>query len=99
MQPLNENFILKEIREDERTTKSGIIIASGVRELSVATIFAMPDSLSEHFAGLLDVLSIGDKVIFSKYAQEEIIYHDEEGKEVKGLFAVHCSAIQCKLDA
>lgn len=78
IKPLLDRVVLRAI-ENEETTKSGIVLASKSQEKSqIAEVVAIGPG------GIIDgkeikmQLSVGDKVVYSKYAGAMIKYNDEE---------------------
>ena len=71
LKPLNENIIVKQF-EEEKITKSGIIIAeSGKGEKpQQGEVMAIGNKVLE--------IKIGDKVLFQKYSPNEIKIEDKE---------------------
>ena len=74
IKPLGERVVIKMV-EMEETTKSGIILTAGAKEKpQIAEVVAVGP-------GTKDVtmeLSVGDKVVTSKYAGTEIKLENEE---------------------
>lgn len=77
--PLGDRVVLKQL-EAEETTKSGIILAAGAQEKpQEAEVVAVGP-------GTEDVkmeVSVGDKVIYSKYAGTDVKLEDQEYIVVK----------------
>ena len=73
IQPLS-NHILIEFIEEEKTTKSGIVIADTVEKKPVqATVLAVGPGKRDEKGNLVPVsVKAGDKVLFRKYAPDEM---------------------------
>ena len=67
--PLGDRVVLKQF-EAEETTKSGIILASKSQE--------KPQEAEVVAVGPGGMVKVGDKVIYSKYAGNEVKLEDEE---------------------
>ena len=68
IKPLGDRVVIKMV-ETEETTKSGIILTAGAKEKpQVAEVVAVGPGTKE----VTMELSVGDKVIMSKYAGTEI---------------------------
>ena len=77
--PLGDRVVLKQL-EAEETTKSGIILAAGAQEkpqeAEVVAVGSGTDDVKME-------VSVGDKVIYSKYAGTNVKLDDEEYIVVK----------------
>ncbi len=74
IKPLGDRVVIKMV-ETEETTKSGIILTAGAKEKpQVAEVVAVGPGTKE----VTMELSVGDKVIMSKYAGTEIKLDGEE---------------------
>ena len=72
--PLGDRVVLKQL-EAETTTKSGIVLASSTQEKpQVAEVIAVGPGTEE----VKMEVSVGQKVIYSKYAGTEVKLDDEE---------------------
>lgn len=82
LRPLDDKIVIKKI-EKEETTASGIVLPSSAKEESnIAEVMAIGNKLEtdEDMKGLVKV---GDKVIFSKYAGNDIELDDEKYTIIK----------------
>ncbi|OFO61253.1 co-chaperone GroES [Peptoniphilus sp. HMSC075B08] len=82
LRPLDDKIVIKKI-EKEETTASGIVLPSSAKEESnIAEVVATGNKLDtdEEMKGLVKV---GDKVIFSKYAENDIELDDEKYTIIK----------------
>lgn len=82
LRPLDDKIVIKKI-EKEETTASGIVLPSSAKEESnIAEVMAIGNKLEtdEEMKGLVKV---GDKVIFSKYAGNDIELDDEKYTVIK----------------
>lgn len=78
IKPLLDRVVLRTI-ESEETTKSGIVLASKSQEKSqVAEVVAIGPGGIVDGKEIKMQLSVGDKVVYSKYAGTTIKYNDEE---------------------
>ena len=78
IKPLADRVVLK-IVEAEETTKSGIILAPTTKEKPhIAKVVAVGPGGMVDGKEVKMQLSVGDRVIFSKYAGTEIKLDDEE---------------------
>ncbi|SEF40547.1 chaperonin GroES [Caloramator fervidus] len=75
LRPLGDRVVIKKI-EAEETTKSGIVLPGSAKEKpQMAEVIAIgPDVNKDDKV----VLNVGDKVIFSKYAGNEVKIDGEE---------------------
>ena len=78
LKPLSDRVVLKMV-EAEETTKSGIILAGSAKEKpQLAEIVAVgPGGLVDGKEVTMEV-SVGDRVIMSKYAGTEVKIDDQE---------------------
>lgn len=78
IKPLGDKVVIKRIEAEEKT-KGGIILTSASKEVpQVAEVLAVgPGGMIDGKEVKMEV-SVGDKVIFSKYAGSEIEYDGEE---------------------
>lgn len=79
IKPVADRVLIK-MKEEEETTKSGIILSSGAKEKpQVAEVIEVGPGIT-HIQGKETKMYIkkGDKVIVSKYAGTEIKYEQEE---------------------
>ena len=83
IKPLADRVLIK-MKKSEETTKSGIILSSSAKEEpTIAEIIAVGPGGNIEGNIIEMYVSIGDKVIVSKYAGSEIKYEDEEYLIVK----------------
>ncbi len=78
LKPLNDTVVLKQLEAEEKT-KSGIIIASAAQEKpQMAVVVAVgPGGMVDGKEVVMHV-KVGDKVIFKKYAGDEVKFDGEE---------------------
>ena len=78
IKPLSDRVLIK-MKENEETTKSGIILASSSQEKpQIAEVIEVgPGKMEDGKLQEMDVKK-GDKVIVSKYAGTEVKYQNEE---------------------
>ena len=81
--PLGDRVVLKQT-EKEETTKSGIILAAKAQEKPVtAEVIAVGPGGMVDGKEITMHVKVGDKVIYSKYAGNEVKLGDEEYMIVK----------------
>lgn len=74
IKPLGDRVVLKRV-EAEEVTKSGIVLAAAAKEKpQEAEVVAVGPGLSD----VKMEVKVGDKVLFSKYAGNEIKHNGEE---------------------
>ncbi|WP_409069005.1 co-chaperone GroES [Clostridium sp. FAM 1755] len=83
IRPLGDRVVIKRV-EAEETTKSGIVLPGTAKEKpQVAEVIAVgPGGLVDGKEVKME-LKVGDKVLFSKYAGNEIKIDGEEGTILK----------------
>lgn len=82
LKPLGDRLVIKKI-EEENKTASGIVLPSSAKEESnIAEIIAIGRDILDDDKKK-DELAVGDKVIFSKYAGNEIEVDGEKVVVVK----------------
>lgn len=84
IKPVADRILIK-MKEEEETTKSGIILASGAKEKpQIAEVIEVGPGIT-HIPGKEVKMYIkkGDKVIVSKYAGTEVKYEGEDYLIVK----------------
>lgn len=84
IKPVADRILIK-MKEEEETTKSGIILASGAKEKTqIAEVIEVGPGIT-HIPGKEVKMYIkkGDKVIVSKYAGTEVKYEGEDYLIVK----------------
>ncbi len=78
IKPLNDRVLIK-MKENEETTKSGIILAGGSKEKpQIAEVIEVGPGKKEDGKVQEMCVKKGDNVIVSKYAGTEIKYEGEE---------------------
>lgn len=78
LRPLGDRVVIKKI-EAEETTKSGIVLPGTAKEKpQMAEVVAVGPGKVEDGKEIKMELKVGDKVIFSKYAGNEIKMDGEE---------------------
>lgn len=83
IKPLADRVLIK-MKEGEDITKSGIILASSVKEKpQIAEIIAVGPGGNIDGNNIEMYVNIGDKIIIDKYVGTEIKYEDEEYLIVK----------------
>ena len=83
IKPLADRVLIK-MQEGEDITKSGIILASSVKEKpQIAEVIAVGSGGNVDGNNIEMYINIGDKVIIDKYVGTEIKYEDEEYLIVK----------------
>ena len=83
IKPLSDKVLIK-MKEGEDITKSGIILASSVKEKpQIAEIIAVGPGGNIDGNNIEMYVHIGEKVIIEKYVGTEIKYEDEEYLIVK----------------
>lgn len=91
-------FIIEE--EKERSTQGGILLEHGNKgKSSHGTIYSINASVAcPHCTQYFDRkdLSVGDRVIYSRYVAEQID-HDGDGLKGKRLFAVPLDSVLAKI--
>ena len=83
IKPLADRVLIK-IKEEEETTKSGIILSASSKEKpQIAEVIAVGPGGNVDGNNIEMHIKVGDKVIVSKYAGTELKYEDEEYLIVK----------------
>jgi len=78
LKPIGDRVVLKQL-EAEETTKGGIILTSKSQEKpQEAEVVAVGPGKNEDGETVQMQVSVGDKVIFSKYAGTEVKLGDDE---------------------
>lgn len=86
IKPLADRVLLKSVKPEE-TTQSGLILASSAQEKpEISEVIAVGPGTDEHPM----TVSVGDKVIISKYSGTQVKLDGEEYtiSEVKDILAV-----------
>ena len=98
MLPLNNFVFFIEDKEEEHITKSGFNV--GVEGLPVTgsgVIHALPDKATEpELEHILGSLKLGDRILFSKFAAEEVNLL-EDGVRIERLKSIHLSSIHARV--
>ena len=78
LKPLHDHVVL-ETTPKEKTTKSGIILTSSDSEKpSVATVVAVGEGRIENDKRVPLSISVGDKVVYKRYATTEFKFNDKD---------------------
>jgi chaperonin GroES len=80
LKPLEDKIVVKPIVEEEQKTSSGLIIAGTAKEKPTeGIVIAVGPGAKFADGSLMDMqVSVGDKVIYSKYSGTEIQHKNEE---------------------
>ena len=82
LKPLQEKLVIKKI-EVEETTASGIVLPSSAKEESyIAEVIAIGKEITDD-EKRKDEVKVGDRIIFSKYAGNEIELDKEKFNIIK----------------
>ncbi|MBP2024577.1 co-chaperone GroES [Peptoniphilus stercorisuis] len=82
LKPLEDKVVIKKV-EQEETTASGIVLPSSAKEESnIAEVIAIGKGISDDEKKQGEI-SIGDKVVFSKYAGTELELEEEKYTIIK----------------
>ena len=84
VQPLGDRVLILPL-EKEQVTASGIVIpdtASGEKPSEGLVVALGNGGIGKDAQNPSDFLKVGDKVLFGKYAGDELKLKDESGKEV-----------------
>lgn len=77
LKPLADRIVIKKVEVEEKT-KSGIVLPGTAQEQpQIAEVIAISDDIKNDDKKK-DQLSVGDKVIFSKYSGSEVKLDEEE---------------------
>jgi chaperonin GroES len=85
IEPLGDRVVVMPI-ERETTTKSGIVIpetASGEKPQEGVVLALGKGGIGKDTANPSEFLKVGDRVLFGRYAGDDVKVKDEEGKEVQ----------------
>ena len=83
IKPLADKVLIK-MKEDNETTKSGIILSNGAKEKpQIAEVIAVGPGGNVEGNTIEMYVNVGDKVIVNKYVGTEIKYEGEEYLIVK----------------
>ncbi|MGO4988096.1 MAG: co-chaperone GroES [Gallicola sp.] len=83
LKPIGERIVIKMIEEQEAKTSSGIVLPNSAKEKpEVAEVVAVSEEILND-DDTKDVIKVGDKVVYSKYAGTEVTIKDEEYIVVK----------------
>ncbi len=83
IKPLSNNVLVEYIEEEQRTTKSGIVLPDNVqkKERMQGVIVAIgPGKMSDNGTKISMSVKIGDKILFSKPWSDEKKIEDNEKK-------------------
>lgn len=82
LRPLDDKLVIKKI-EKEETTASGIVLPSSAKEEpNIAEVIAIGNKFDTD-EDMKDLVKVGDKIIFSKYAGTDIEVEKEEYTIIK----------------
>lgn len=82
LRPLDDKIVIKKI-EKEETTASGIVLPSNSKEESnIAEIIAVGNKIDKD-EDMKDLVKVGDKIVFSKYAGSNIELDKEKYTIIK----------------
>lgn len=82
LKPLEDKVVIKKV-EQEETTASGIVLPSSAKEESnIAEVIAIGKGISDDEKKQGEI-SIGDKIVFSKYAGTELELEEEKYTIIK----------------
>lgn len=87
--PLSDHILIQPI-EEEKTTKSGIVIpdtAEKEQPVKGKVIAVGPGKLNEKGERMPISVNVGQTVLFKKYGPDELKLKDESGNEVEYLIA------------
>jgi chaperonin GroES len=87
--PLSDHILIQPI-EEEKTTKSGIVIpetAEKEHPIKGRVIAVGPGKLNDKGERTTMSVKVGDVVLFKKYGPDEFKLKDDSGKEVEYLIA------------
>ncbi|MDO5649516.1 MAG: co-chaperone GroES [Gallicola sp.] len=83
LKPIGERIVIKMIEEEEAKTSSGIVLPNSAKEKpEVAEVVAISDEILND-DDTSDLIKVGDKVVYSKYAGTEVTVDKEEYIVVK----------------
>ena len=94
IQPLGDRVVVMPI-EKETTTKSGIVIpetASGEKPQEGIVIALGRGGIGKDCANPSEFLKVGDRVLYGRYAGDDVKIKDDTGKDVE-LKVLHMDAI------
>jgi len=85
IEPLGDRVVVQPM-EQEQVTASGIVIpdtASGEKPQEGVVLALGKGGIGKECANPSEFLKVGDKVLFGKYAGDDVKLKDTEGKEVE----------------
>lgn len=92
LRPLEDKIVVKVVKEEEKTTSSGLVLAGMAEEKpSEAIVIAVgPGMILQDGSKIEADVKVGDKVIFSKYGGTEISHDGEDYLilAIRDIFAV-----------
>ncbi len=78
IKPLFNNVLLQEV-EAKTETESGIILGASTEEEPIlAKVVAIGDGLEKENTVNMDVIKVGDTVMYKKYSTNKITYNGED---------------------
>ena len=91
--PLFDKIIVKEIKQKENKTKSGIILPTSVKEQPIeAKVVAIGQGGKLDGSQIEMQIAVGDTVLFHKFSSAEFFYDNEEYLILRQI------DVLCKLD-
>lgn len=96
IQPLGDRVVVLPL-EAEQVTASGIVIpdtAKGEKPQEGIILALGKGGIGKDMANPHDYLKVGDKVLFGKYAGDEVKLKDKDGKDVE-VKILHLDAVLC----
>ena len=85
LQPIGDRVVVKPL-EQEQVTASGIVIpdtASGEKPQEGIVLALGKGGIGKDAVNPHDFLKVGDKVLFGKYAGDDVKLKDKDGKDVE----------------
>lgn len=75
LKPLNERVVIQIVEEKEQKTASGLVLPTAAKEKpQVGTVIAVSEATEDYKPQVKE----GDKVLFEKYAGNEVKYNGED---------------------
>ncbi|KXB46097.1 chaperonin GroS [Tissierellia bacterium KA00581] len=82
LRPIGDKLVIEMVETEEKTA-SGIVLPNSAKEApSVARVLAIGDEILKD-KDKKDLIKVGDKIIFSKYAATEVKLENKEYRVVK----------------
>ena len=82
LRPIGDKLVIEMVEAEEKTA-SGIVLPNSAKEApSVARVLAIGDEILKD-KDKKDLIKVGDKIIFSKYAATEVKLENKEYRVVK----------------